>query len=197
MCIIKDVSDWLCHEFYLVSIQNCSSTHNLQSLLLLVSTREQEGQLSVSQQLLSIQSHPILSPLSHPISSHPVHFCVHWLWAAQAPSAHLPALPLYLSTGCASWLEAKWFTFTNRNKQNTTGSTSINCCFPCPQGSQSSFLLIQSTQHLYYSPHLGDRKCEMSQCVQSHWVHHQQNQRLWLLSESQGQVRPYPLGIHF
>lgn len=145
MHIIKDVSDWLCLEFYLISIQNCSSAHSLQTVLLLVPTRKQ----GVScQKAISWASHPVPSLLSHPIPSHPISpypilstsACIDSA-AAEGRGAHLPALPLR-RRGLHIWAWGRIIhTQKQAKQQNPTGSTIINCCFPHLHTSQSSFLL--------------------------------------------------------
>lgn len=112
---------------------------------------------------------------SNPVPSCPLHIRVYLLcyspgrWCLPACPSFLPFLGLHI------WAWGRMI-HTHKQKQskqqNPAGSASINYCFPCPQGSWSSFLLTKFLQHLYYSPHLGDGKCEMSWCVQSHRVHH-------------------------
>lgn len=152
MCIIKDVSDWLCHEFYLISVLNCSNRHSFQSFLLLIPIGEQ---ISCGE-ALSWTPHPI--PFSSSSCPAPSLF-IRQLALCTGSAAAQPgdACLLFLLIGCTSGLEAEWFTLTNTINQitNPAGSAAINHCFPHPQGSQSSFLLTQSMQCLHYSLHLG------------------------------------------
>lgn len=166
MCQIDFVTSFIC--------QNCSSMHSHQSLLLLVSMREKEISC---QQASSWASHsvPCCRLLSHALSSHPIlssSVCTGSTagWARGACLSFL--FPLH---GLHIWVWGSMIhTYKQKRpkQQNPAGSASISCCFPSPQGSQASFLLTQCMQHLHYSPHLGDRECEIRWYVQSHRAHH-------------------------
>ena len=118
-----------------------ASVHTASELVAPGPNKGAGDQLLESQQL-SIPSHPVQSLPFSPVQSCPL-LCA-LTAAAYTGGAHLPALPLFLSMGCTSGLKAEWFTYKQKQpkQQNPTGSANINCCFPNPQGSQSSFFWL-------------------------------------------------------